>query len=170
MVVKEKARKPEDIRHDIDVVLSHMGHILSPEQAAIVYCDAREVLGGGGERAGKSCVASDYLNVRFWEGGLYWIAGKDYDRCHAEFEYTARAMMEISAVRPENISTPKSGQWSMKLETGCVIKTWSLKDWLKVGSEAPDGIIICEVAQITHQEYRRLCDRTSEKRGWDRHI
>ena len=47
-----------------------------------------------------------------------------------------------------------------------MVKTWSLKDWLKVGSEAPDGIVICEVAQITLQEYRRLCDRTAEKRGW----
>ncbi len=156
----------EEARQDIDYALDKFGHTLSPEQAAIVYCQAREVLGGGGERAGKSFVASDYLNVRFWEGSLYWIAGKDYDRCHAEFEYTAKVMMQIGAVRPENISTPKSGEWSMKLETGCVIKTWSLKDWLKVGSEAPDGIIECEVAQMTLQEHRRLRDRTAEKRGW----
>jgi hypothetical protein len=54
----------------------------------------------------------------------------------------------------------------MKLKTGTIIKTWSLQDWLKVGSEAPDGIIICEVAQIALQEYERLCDRTAEKRGW----
>ena len=155
-----------DIRHNIDYALSKLGHILSPEQQAIVYCTAREVIGGGGERAGKSFVESDYLNVRFWEGDLFWIAGKDYDRCHSEFEYTAQAMMKLGAVRAENISTPKNGQWSMKLETGCVIKTWSLKDWLKVGSEAPDGILIAEIAQITLQEYRRLCDRTAEKRGW----
>jgi hypothetical protein len=161
-----KKRTQEDIRHDIGVILEHLGHKLSPEQEAVVYSTAREVLGAGGERAGKSFVASDYLNVRFWEGSLYWIAGKDYDRCHAEFEYTARAMMALSAVRPENISTPKSGQWYMKLETGGIIKTWSLKDWLKVGSEAPDGIVACEVAQTTLQEYRRLCDRTAEKRGW----
>ncbi len=161
-----KTRTQEDIKHDIGVILSELGHKLSLEQEAIVYCTAREVLGGGGERAGKSFVASDYLNVRFWEGSLYWIAGKDYDRCHAEFEYTAQAMMKMSAVRAENISTPKSGMWSMKLETGCIIKTWSLKDWLKVGSEAPDGIVGCEIAQMALQEYRRLCDRTSEKRGW----
>ena len=156
----------EDIRFNIDHALSRLGHTLSPEQQAIVYCTEREVLGGGGERSGKSFVASDYLNVRFWEGDLFWIAGKDYDRCHSEFEYTAKAMMKLGAVRSENINTPKNGQWTMKLETGCVIKTWSLKDWLKVGSEAPKGIVIAEVAQITLQEYRRLCDRTAEKRGW----
>ncbi|KKL57596.1 hypothetical protein LCGC14_2233810, partial [marine sediment metagenome] len=172
MVTATKAtRTADDIRHDIGVILDSLGHKLSPEQESIVYCTAREVLGGGGERAGKSFVASDYLNVRFWEGSLYWIAGKDYDRCHAEFEYTAKAMLSLNrtgdvVVRPENISTPKSGQWSMKLETGCIIKTWSLQDWLKVGSEAPDGIVGCEIAQITLQEYRRLCDRTAEKRGW----
>jgi len=54
----------------------------------------------------------------------------------------------------------------MKLDTGATVKTWSLKDWLKVGFEAPDGILIAEVAQITHTEYTRLCDRTAEKRGW----
>ena len=128
MVTATRTRTQEDIRHDIGVVLESLGHKLSPEQEAVVYCTAREVLGGGGERAGKSFVASDYLNVRFWEGSLYWIAGKDYDRCHAEFEYTAKAMLAMSAVRSENISVPKNGQWSMKLETGAVIKTWSLKD------------------------------------------
>jgi len=166
MVTATRTRTQEDIRHDIGVVLESLGHKLSPEQEAVVYCTAREVLGGGGERAGKSFIASDYLNVRFWEGSLYWIAGKDYDRCHAEFEYTAKAMLAMSAVRSENISVPKNGQWSMKLETGAVIKTWSLKDWLKVGGEAPDGIVICEVAQTELMEYKRLCDRTAEKRGW----
>ena len=166
ITLTKPTRSAEDINHDINVILDSLGHKLSPEQEAIVYCTSREVLGGGGERAGKSFVASDYLNVRFWEGDLYWIAGKDYDRCHAEFEYTAKAMQKMSAVRSENIHTPKSGEWSMKLETGCIIKTWSLKDWLKVGSEAPNGIIVCEVAQITLQEYKRLCDRTAEKRGW----
>ncbi len=161
----------EGIKRQIDIVIDSLGHTLSPEQQAIVYCTAREVLGGGGERAGKSFIASEALNVRFWQGDLFWIAGKDYDRCHSEFEYTVKAMIKLSSnddpiVKPENISTPKSGQWSMKLETGCVIKTWSLKDWLKVGSEAPSGIVICEVAQIALQEYRRLCDRTAEKRGW----
>ena len=166
MTTRTKARTGEDIRHDIDTVLSELGHTLSPEQQAIIYCEAREILGGGGERSGKSYIASDFLNARFWEDDLYWIAGKDYDRCHSEFEYTAKAMIQLSAVRAENISMPKNGQWSMTLETGAVIKTWSLKDWLKVGSEAPGGIVICEVAQITLAEYRRLCDRTAEKRGW----
>lgn len=165
-MVTATVRSQEDIKHDIDIMLSELGHTLSPEQQAIVYCSAREVLGGGGERSGKSFVASDYLNVRFWEDDLFWITGKDFETCQEEFEYTAKAMQQLSAVRAENISTPKQGQWTMTLETGAIIKTWSLKDWLKVGREAPGGIIICEVASITLQEYRRLCDRTIEKRGW----
>jgi len=111
-------------------------------------------------------VAADYLNVRHWQGDLYWIAGKDYDRCHAEFEYIAKAMLALGAVDPDDVHMPQSGEWHMKLRTGAIIKTWSLKDMLKVGSEAPDGIIICEVAQITHADYTRLCNRTAEKRGW----
>lgn len=155
-------------RYKIDVLKRRLGHEWSPEQEHIILCDAREVLGGGGERGGKSWVAAEYLNVRdaIWDGGLYWIAGKDYDRCHAEFEYIAQAMLKLEGVRPEDIHTPQSGQWHMKLITGASIKTWSLQDWLKVGGEAPDGIIIAEVAQISHAEYMRLTDRTAERRGW----
>lgn len=156
------------IRHDIEVIKEALGYTWSPEQEAIIQCTSREVLAGGGERAGKSRVAADYLNVRsaVWDSGLYWIAGKDYDRCHAEFEYVAQAMLKLEAIQPANIHTPHSGQWHMELTTGATVKTWSLQDWLKVGSEAPDGIIIAEVAQISHAEYMRLCDRTAERRGW----
>jgi len=155
-----------DTLHDIELIRDRLRHQYSPEQDALIKCCAREVLGGGGERAGKSFIASEYLNVRFWQGVLYWIAGKDYDRCHAEFEYTAQAMIALGAVLPADVHTPKSGQWYMTLATGATIKTWSLQDWLKVGSEAPDGIVITEVAQISHTEYTRLTDRTAEKRGW----
>ncbi len=152
----------------LEVLKNRLEHEWSPEQEAIILCRSREVLGGGGERAGKSWVAAEYLNVRkaWYDGGLYWIAGKDYDRCHAEFEYIVQAMQKLKLVESSEIHTPQSGQWHMKLIAGTVIRTWSLQDWLKVGSEAPDGIIIAEVAQISHTEYLRLCDRTAEKRGW----
>ncbi len=155
-----------DFRHNIEWARTTLCHEWGPEQEAIILCNEREILTGGGERGGKSYVAADYLNVRFWAGDLYWIAGKDYDRCHAEFEYIAQAMLKLKAVKASDIHTPATGQWHMRLKTGAVIKTWSLKDWLKIGFEAPDGIIIAEVAQISHTEYTRLCDRTAEKRGW----
>jgi len=166
MALKMKTQSDEDFQHDVGVILQELGHTLSPEQEALVFCRAREILGAGGERAGKSWVAAEYFNVRFWHGNLYWISGKDYDRCHTEFEYAAQAMLKLGAVIPENIHTPVNNQWYMKLNTGALIKTWSLKDWLKVGSEAPDGIVVCEIAQISLPEYQRLTDRTAEKRGW----
>ncbi|MFA4917017.1 MAG: hypothetical protein WC560_10150, partial [Syntrophales bacterium] len=150
----------------IKEVLTTLGHTLSPAQESLVYCNEREILGAGGERGGKSWVAAEYYNTRFWEGDLYWVAAKDYERCHAEFEYIIQAMKQLEVVDTDNIHTPKNAQWSMKLKTGTVIKSWSLQDWLKIGSEAPDGIIVCEVAQITLPEYNRLTDRTAEKRGW----
>jgi len=163
---RKATRSQEDIDHDIGLILDKLGHDLSPEQERVVRCCEREVLVGGGERGGKSFISADYLNVRFWEDDLYWITGRDYDRTHAEFEYTAKAMLQLGAVKAEAVHTPANSQWYMKLQTGAIIKTWSLKDWLKVGSEAPGGIIICEVAQITHPEYMRVRDRTAEKRGW----
>jgi len=161
-----KTRTEADFLHDINEIRLALGHEWGPEQEPIILCNEREILGAGGERGGKSYVAAEYFNVRFWEGDLYWVAGRDYDRCHQEFEYIARAMIALGAVSPEDVHTPQNGQWHMKLNTGATVKTWSLKDWLKVGFEAPDGILIAEVAQITHTEYTRLCDRTSEKRGW----
>lgn len=161
-----KTRTTEDLLHDIERVRLKLGHEWTAEQEPLILCTAREILGAGGERGGKSFVAAEYFNVRFWEGDLYWIAGKDYDRCHQEFEYIAKAMMSLGAVKGADIHTPQNGQWHMKLNTGATVKTWSLKDWLKVGFEAPDGIIVAEVAQISHTEYTRLTDRTAEKRGW----
>ena len=161
-----KTRTEADFLHDINEIRVALGHEWGPEQEPIILCKEREILGAGGERGGKSYVAAEYFNVRFWEGDLYWIAAKDYDRCHEEFRYIAEAMIALGAVLPEDVHTPQNGQWHMKLNTGTMVKTWSLKDWLKVGFEAPDGILIAEVAQITHTEYTRLCDRTAEKRGW----
>lgn len=159
-------RAEEDRVHDIEEIRLALGHEWGPGQEPIILCTEREILAAGGERGGKSFVAAEYFNMRFWEGELYWIAAKDYDRCHQEFEYIAKAMMTLGAVDPNDVHTPQNGQWHMKLDTGAMIKTWSLKDWLKVGFEAPDGILIAEVAQITHTEYTRLCDRTAERRGW----
>lgn len=155
-----------NFKHDVDTILDFLGHTLTPEQEPVIFCTEREILVSGGERGGKSFVAAEYFNVRFFEGDLYWIAGKDYETCQEEFDYIAGAMLKIGHAKPSNIHKPHTGQWYMTLDTGAVIKTWSLKDWLKVGMEAPDGIIVAEVAQISHAEYMRLCDRTAEKKGW----
>ncbi len=70
-----KTRNEADMLHDINEIRLALGHEWSPEQDAIIRCNEREILGGGGERGGKSFVAADYFNMRFWEGDLYWIAG-----------------------------------------------------------------------------------------------
>ena len=163
----KKALSESDFLYNTDTIRQALGHTWTAEQQPIILCNEREVLAAGGERAGKSFIAADYYNVRCGEGGeLYWVVGKDYERCHEEFTYIAKGMLALGAVRADDVHTPANGQWHMQLITGAVIKTWSLKDWLKVGFEAPDGIIVAEVAQITHTEYTRLCDRTAEKRGW----
>jgi hypothetical protein len=161
------------LTYQVDRILRELGSELSPEQYAVLLCADREILASGGERAGKSYVGAKYYTVRFPYCDLVWIAGKDYERCHSEFEYIAQDMLKLGVVRSDSIHTPKNGQWDMTLnlpqsnypDRKVLIKTWSLQDWLKVGSEAPDMIIGCEIAQITLPEYRRLCDRTAEKRG-----
>lgn len=162
------------LRQSIEDIRAALAHDWSPEQAEVIHTNSREILVSGGERGGKSYTGAEYGNVRFPYVDLLWLVGKDYERCQSEFEYMAEAMKSIGAVVGENIHTPKNGQWDMTLtlplsrdkDRRALVKTRSLQDWLKVGSEAPDGVIICEVAQIALQEYKRVCDRTSEKRGW----
>ena len=100
----------------LEVLKNRLGIEWSPEQGDILLCRSREVLGGGGERAGKSWVAANYFNLRSMnrKDGLYWIVGKDYERCHEEFAFITEAMMKLKIVLPEAIHTPHSGQWHMK--------------------------------------------------------
>lgn len=158
----------------IDKIVEKLGITLNSEQREIIYCDSREIIVGGGERGGKSFVSALFLVTRFWQGDLFWIAAKDYARCEPEFTYVADFLQKLQAVLPDDIHTPRNGQWWMALKKGTgpdankstIIKTWSLDDWRKVGGEAPDGIIAAEAAQDARHEYTRLSDRTMEKRGW----
>lgn len=159
-------RTQEDANHDISLIGAKLGRVWSPEEEAILYCQNDEILGSGGERGGKSFTASDFLNVRFFQGELYWIAGLDYETCRPEFEYCVEALKALGAVQPRNINFPATDQCSMTLGTGAVIKTISCRNWTKIGREAPDGIVICEVAQLSYEMYKRLRNRTTEKRGW----
>ena len=76
-----------DTSSKLEVIKAELGIEWSLEQGAIILCQSREVLGGGGERAGKSWVAANYFNVRSMNirDGLYWIVGKDYERCHSRY-------------------------------------------------------------------------------------
>lgn len=134
-------------------------------QWPLLLCDERIILGPGGERGGKSLTGEKYLMGRWFEGKLYWIAAKDYERCRPEFEYCLNDAQKLGILTPD-YSFPARDQCHMVLVGGTRVVTKSLRDPVKIGAEAPDGILVCEVAQIPYGDWLRLLARTAEKRAW----
>ncbi len=136
----------------------------SPEQRAAHDSHARVRLIAGGERAGKSRSAAMELFGRFLEGRLYWLVGPDYELCRPEFGYLVDAFASIDAI--EALSFPVSDQCRLRLRTGARIVTRSGRDPERLAGEAPDGILVCEAAQLSYQTFLRVRGRVAERRGW----
>lgn len=141
----------------------------SPEQELVHFADLEHLwlrikLITGGERAGKSLLADKEVMSRFWEGKLYWLGGQDYEEARPEFGYCLQDAQTLGLL--ETYSFPKEGPCSLTLTGGVVIKTRSFKDIQKIGMEAPDGIVICEAAQVTWDVVERCRTRVSASKGW----
>ena len=136
-----------------------------PEQWEAIRCTKKQTFITGGERAGKSTVGAMFLFGRSQLGTLFWIVAKDYSGARDEYEKVLVAAQKIEAV--ERFSYPAKDQCWMVLKGGIRIETKSLRDSKKsIASKAPDGILICETAQIDHNDYLRIFARVTEKDGW----
>ena len=142
-----------------------LGLVPTEAQWPALMCDERTILVAGGERGGKSRTGAAYLMGRWHEGQLFWIAAKDYERCRPEFEYCLGDAQKLG-ILTSDYSFPARDQCHTVLLGGTKIVTKSLRDYVKIGSEAPDGILVCEVAQLDYQDWLRLLARTAEKRAW----
>lgn len=155
-----------------ELFFNDAGYKPSKEQWAIHSDSHRIRLVGGGERGGKSRVCGMELAPNFLEvlgsspkGGLFWVLADTYELTHEEFHYAVDALTKVKALRAEHISMPKVGPWTVE-RGGVRIVSRSLQDVLKIASEAPDGIILCEAAQAPWEAIPRLLARLAEKRGW----
>lgn len=156
-------------RRQREFVWNAVGYHPTPEQAAIHFADLaepglREKWVSGGEQSGKSFSAEKELLSRLAEGPLYWLAGSDYDNCRREFEYLLADSDRLGWTL--EYSFPKEGQCSIRLIGNIVVKTISLKDFHKIGKESPNGIIICEAAQVDWEAVLRCRSRVGASRGW----
>ena len=151
--------------------LSELGVELSSEQYALYFNPARFKIGMGGERGGKSFLSAMYLVGRMLSrrplgGGLYWLVGLDYWLARPEFIHIQQALTLLGLVDPKNISTPSEGTWVLETIFGDRIESKSGTDVQKIAGFPPDGIVGCEIANWPPELFRRVTDRTGEKRGW----
>lgn len=145
----------------------------SKEQEAIHFWDLQARVQGiksrikqitGGIRSGKTLSASLEVISRCHEGKLYWLAAEDFEMARGEFEYCMEYAKKLGILN--KFSFPKEGRCEMTVHGGIIIRTWSLKDPIKIARESPDGIVICEAAQTSWENVQGCMQRVVESRGW----
>lgn len=120
----------------------------------------------GGERGGKSMTSAMFIVPQSADLELVWLIADDYNSTKPEWEYLRNEYRELGLI--EAISDPNT-QYSprmMRLKTGLEIRTISAADEVKIASMAPDGIVLCEAAQMSHNVWLRARGRVAQKRGW----
>lgn len=147
-------------------IFEDIGYHPTEEQARAHFSDARVKLVLGGWRGGKSYSGAMDMVGEWPDIGLMWVVGADYDQCRGEggeFDYLADYLAQLNVV--SYLSMPKEGQCSMVLGTGGKIVTKSAQHPEKLGKEAPDRILVCEVQLLDYATWLRLRARVAEKRG-----
>jgi len=152
-------------------VFSLVDYIPTEAQFEIHKDKTRNKLIAGGERAGKSKVNSKellyhwFVEVASKKGkGLYWLLGNDYEACRGEWEHIVEDFQKIEVLAKPPTKNIDPGE--ILLQDGTQILTKSARYPEKIATVAPNGILICEAAQIDYDTFLRAWTRLAEKRGW----
>lgn len=132
-----------------------------------VWCDAREVIITGGWRAGKSTRGAGRVFRQILQPvkkGLIWLLGPDYAQTDEEYRYLFEWCSFFNLIQKS--LTPSEGQKTLITKTGWTILTKSAKYPEKLGSVAPNGILLCEPGQMPGDVYTMVSGRLAQKRGW----
>lgn len=151
---------PNDTQREI--CFNRIGYKPNPIQLPIHQSSARIRQVSGGERSGKSTVGANDLTSRLHEGSLFWLVGAEYDATKAEFEYICDNLnkLEIPFTATKRVDPGEIDAGIFK------ILTKSARDPRKLAMQAPDGILVCEAAQVDYETFLRVRGRVAEKRGW----
>lgn len=147
----------------IEHVLKKLEIELTTPQKEIIYCQNREILVSGGERAGKSRVSALFLLTRLFYGKLFWLVAADYGRTRAEFDYICA---DLDRLGIKYVASKQVDPGEINIVGGFKVITKSAQDPRKLAMEAPDGVLVCEASQVDYETYLRLRGRVAEKRGW----
>ena len=153
-------------------IFNLVGYIPTEAQYNIHKDQSRNKLIAGGERAGKSKVNSKELLIHYaWDiwglkkrDALYWLLGNDYEACRGEWEHIVEDFQKLEILASAPTKNIDPGE--IKLQDGTRIITKSARYPEKIATVAPDGILICEAAQIDYDVFLRAKTRLAEKRGW----
>jgi hypothetical protein len=146
-------------------VAKHLGLTLLPDDP--VWCTARNILITGGWRGGKSTRAAFRVLrqiLRPTKNGLIWLVGPDYPQAREEFRYLLEWCNKLHLYVRHTF--PSEGQCTLTTKTGWVILTKSGRYPERLGSVAPDGVVMCEPGQVSPEVYEMIVGRVAEKRGW----
>lgn len=148
------------------------------QQSAIdkaLLAPSRFFYGGGGERSGKSFLAAViallWLDAPIFTGEKrppteYWIAGNDYYRSRAEFQYMWSVLSSEGLLARYHIPDDKDAQWTMTTSWGATIKTLSTSVPADISSFSINGFIMAEPGRQKEEAHLRLHGRVSETSGW----
>lgn len=158
----------ERVERAFMVTLEALAINLHPLFLTIVCCTARQLIVIGGWRAGKSTVAAAFVFVRAQLPGcrLIWILGPDYAQARQEFRYIMVWAQKLGMLDPNSLSMPQDGSMTLSLRNGCKIETKSAQHPERLGSVAPDGILMAEPGQVNGETYIMVVGRLAERRGW----
>ncbi len=151
-------------------ILSSLGIDIGDEDP--IWCPARQIIITGGWRAGKSTRGAgralrQVLRPNFLNGtpnGLIWLIGPDYVQAKAEFLYLVDWCQRLNLYSKH--TQPADGQCTLVTKTGWRIETKSARYAERLGSVAPDGIVLCEPGQMNEEVYSMALGRLAQKRGW----
>ena len=179
---------PEDRREVAVATLEACGLRLdSPSFQRAAFAQHAEQIDTGGVRAGKSTDAASKVTVDMAVHALlgdkkqllYWIIGPDYPQAREEFRYIlswCKDKLRNWAV--DSPSMPQEGQWSMTLTTTAldeddkpfrlvvVVETKSAMHTERLGSVAPNGILVVEAGQCPESVREKCIERAGEKGAW----
>lgn len=159
-----KETPKENLKEYRKVIWDALEYSPTPEQLAVHDSNARVKLVTGGEGSGKSFLTAmeGYMDIPRVK--LIWVAGNEYGDCNKEFEYIQEWLVKTNYL-VEHKGSPQNPPWYLKAFSGCEIVAKAIKDYVKIGSDSPDLILVCEAARIDYIAYLRLRGRVARNRG-----
>lgn len=136
----------------------------TPEQLAVHDSNARLKLITGGEGSGKSVLTAMEGFLDIPRVKLIWVCGNEYGDTIKEFDYIQEWLVKTHYL-VEHKGSIQNPPWYMKAFSGCEIVCKAVKDHVKIGSDSPDLILVCEAARIEYLAYLKLRGRIARNRG-----
>ena len=149
------------------VILQAIGLEVWPEFEAALFDGAREKIVFGGWRAGKSSLGAAEIQIEIpvalakGKAALYWLVGPDYKQTEQEFNFLKEWNVKLGSYVED--SSPLEGPRLLRLAGGITVETKSAQYPERLGSVAPDKIIVCEAGQVSGEVKTWLEGRTLEK-------